>query len=135
MFGGNLGQMKQMMQQMGIDMEEINVEEVTIKTESGEVLKFDNSVDVNKMDAQGETIYQVIGEPTKKSGVSDEQESQENESEEESTSDESSTDGIDINEDDVEIVSLRAGVSGEDARQKLEETNGDLAKAISELDD
>lgn len=135
MFGGNLGQMKQMMQQMGIDMEEIDAEEVTIKTESGELLKFDSSVDVNKMDAQGETIYQVIGEPTQNSNVSDTQESQENEGEEGSTTDESSTDGININEDDVEVVSLRAGVSEEDARQKLEDTNGDLARAISELED
>ena len=135
MFGGNLGQMKQMMQQMGIDMEEIDAEEVTIKTESGELLKFDSSVDVNKMDAQGETIYQVIGEPTQNANVSDTQESQENKGEEGSTTDESSTDGININEDDVEVVSLRAGVSEEDARQKLEDTNGDLARAISELED
>lgn len=133
MFGGNLGQMKQMMKQMGIDMEEIDAEEVTIKTESGEVLRFDNSVDVNKMDAQGETIYQVIGEPTQETEVSDKKESQENESEDQSQVDETSTDGVSINEDDVEIVSLRAGVSEEDARQKLEETNGDLAKAISDL--
>lgn len=135
MFGGNSGQMKQMMKQMGIDMEEIDAEEVTIKTESGEVLRFNNSVDVNKMDAQGETIYQVIGEPTQETEVSDEKESQEDESEDQSQVDETSTDGVSINEDDVEIVSLRAGVSEEDARQKLEETNGDLAKAISDLND
>jgi nascent polypeptide-associated complex subunit alpha len=127
MFGGN---MKQMMQQMGIDMKEIDASEVIIKLESGEELRFENP-DVNKMDAQGQTIHQVMGEPERvEQGRTEEEENEEQTTE---TEDDVGSTEIEITDEDVNIVSLRAGVSEDKAREKLEENDGDLAQSISEL--
>jgi len=38
-----------------------------------------------------------------------------------------------ITDDDVRMVAMQAGVSEEDARSALEETNGDIAEAILKL--
>lgn len=126
MFGGGGGlnprKMKQMMSQMGIDVEDIDAEEVIIRT-ADEDLVFEDA-DVQRMDAQGEQTYQIVGSPeTRPRGES-------SESAVESTE---SGAGSEFSEDDVEIVAARTGVSEEDAREALEET-GDLAAAVQKLE-
>ncbi len=134
MFGGGGGglnprKMKQMMEQMGIDIEEIDAEEVIIRTPD-EDLVFDD-VEVQLMNAQGQQTYQVVGEPESRdrgaggdaggaaAGGADE-------------SEESADEGIP--QDDVELVATRTGASEEDARDALEATDGDLAAAVERLE-
>jgi len=65
MFGGggmNPRKMKQMMKQMGIDVEELDAERVVIETADGDDLVFDDA-QVTKMDAQGQETYQIVGRP------------------------------------------------------------------------
>jgi nascent polypeptide-associated complex subunit alpha len=123
MFGGggmNPRKMEQLMDQMGIDLDELDATEVTITLEDGTELYFD-SPEVTRMDAQGQETYQVVGEPTER-----EADSEEGESPAES--------GTGIPDADVEIVSERAGVPTETAREALEAADGDLAAAIDSLE-
>ena len=64
MFGGGGGmnprKMRQMMDQMGIDVTEIDAEEVIIRTDDTEYVFHD--ADVQRMDAQGQQTYQVVGD-------------------------------------------------------------------------
>lgn len=109
---GNLNprKMKQMMKQMGIDIEEIeNVEEVIIKTKERDLVFRD--VDVTKMDAQGQETYQVVGEP--------EEEKKE----------------VEPDEEDVELVVEQTNATEEEAKEALKETEGDIADAIVKLKD
>ncbi|PTD93502.1 nascent polypeptide-associated complex protein [archaeon SCG-AAA382B04] len=109
---GNLNprKMKQMMKQMGIDIEEVeDVEEVVIKTKKRDLVFQD--ADVTKMNAQGQQTYQVVGEP--------EQEEKE----------------VEPDEEDVELVVQQANASKEEAKKALKETDGDIADAIFKLKD
>jgi nascent polypeptide-associated complex subunit alpha len=97
--------MKKMMKQMGVEMEEIEgVEEVVIKTATKEIVIED--ADVNSIEAQGQKTYQVVGESTERSRV---------------------------DEEDVSLVAEQAGVDEDEARDALEENDGDLAAAIESL--
>jgi nascent polypeptide-associated complex subunit alpha len=127
MFGGggmNPRKMKQMMEQMGIDVDEIDATEVVIKREDGTQLVFADP-DVTKMDARGQETYQVIGEPEERESTGD--------STVESGGDGTGGDAA-IPDSDVEIVAQRAGASEDDAREALEATDGDLAAAIDRLE-
>jgi len=103
----NPKQMKKMMKQMGIEMEEIGAEEVIIRT-SDEELIF-RSPTVSKISARGVETFQVVGEyevvkrPPK------------------------------ISEDDVKLIMEQANVDEETARKALEEAGGDLAEALMKL--
>ena len=129
MFGGGGGmnprKMRQMMDQMGIDVTEIDAEEVIIRTDDIEYVFHD--ADVQRMDAQGQQTYQVVGEPDERprggGGDSDA-------GTDDGTAD---TGGADIADQDVEIVAQRAGVPEAAAREALEET-GDLAAAVQRLE-
>ncbi|SDM71509.1 Nascent polypeptide associated complex NAC [Halogranum gelatinilyticum] len=126
MFGGggmNPRKMKQMMKQMGIDVTELEAEEVIIRT-ADEELVFDGA-QVTRMDAQGQETYQIVGEPTSRPvGAGD---ASAVEAGEESA-------GSDIPDSDIQIVAQRAGVGKDEAREALEAENGDLAAAISRLE-
>jgi len=54
--------LKQMMQQMGIDITEINADSVTITTKDGNQFIFE-APNVTRMAAQGNDTYQVVGNP------------------------------------------------------------------------
>ncbi|ADQ67421.1 nascent polypeptide-associated complex protein [Halogeometricum borinquense DSM 11551] len=131
MFGGggmNPRKMKQMMKQMGIDVTELDAEEVVIKTADEELVFTD--AQVTRMDAQGQETYQIVGQPeSRELGSGDDASAVE-------SADESSDVGGDeeIPESDVELVAQRAGVGKSDAREALEAENGDLAAAISRLE-
>ncbi len=123
MFGGGGGldprKMEQMMNQMGIDMDELDAEEVIIRTAEHDLV-FD-SPDVTKMDARGQETYQVIGSP------------EERERGAAGTDDESASGGG-FDESDVELVATRTGASEDEARSALEDNDGDLAAAVAQLE-
>ncbi|EMA03931.1 nascent polypeptide-associated complex protein [Haloferax mediterranei ATCC 33500] len=115
----NPRKMKQMMKQMGIDVTELDAEEVVIKTADEELVFSD--AQVTRMDAQGQETYQVVGEPeTRELGAGDD------------AADEAAAG--EIPESDIEIVAQRAGVSKDDAREALEAEDGDLAAAIAKFE-
>jgi nascent polypeptide-associated complex subunit alpha len=133
MFGGGGGgmnprKMKQMMEQMGIDFDELDAQEVIIRT-SDEDLVFTDA-DVTRMDAQGQQTYQVVGEPESREagaagGAADAADAD---------TDDEDAGGAEIPDDDVELVAMRADVPEDDAREALEETDGDLAAAVDSLE-
>ncbi|QCJ48060.1 nascent polypeptide-associated complex protein [Haloprofundus sp. MHR1] len=135
MFGGggmNPRKMKQMMKQMGIDVSEIDAEEVIIRTADEELVFSD--AQVTQMDAQGQQTYQIVGEPESRAlGAGD---AGAGGAGAEDTVDVEASDagGEEIPESDVEIVATRAGASKDEAREALEAENGDLAAAISRLE-
>ncbi len=121
MFGGGGGglnprKMEQMMKQMGIDVEDIDAEEVVIRTDEHDLVFTD--AEVTKMDARGQETYQIIGSPEEReAGDADAEDS-----------------GDAIPDDDVEIVAMRTGASEEEARAALEANDGDLAAAVGDLE-
>jgi nascent polypeptide-associated complex subunit alpha len=134
MFGGGGGlnprKMKQMMNQMGIDLEDIDAEEVIIRTAEEELVFHD--ADVQRMDAQGQQTYQIVGEPdTRPRGRGEATEPAEEAEEEGGEAAPGGASGFD--EQDVGIVAQRADVTEEVAREALGET-GDLAAAVQKLE-
>ncbi|WP_049930788.1 nascent polypeptide-associated complex protein [Halosimplex carlsbadense] len=126
--GMNDRKMQQMMKQMGIDMTDLDAEEVIIRTPDEELVFTD--ADVQRMDAQGQQTYTIVGEPEsheRGDGASGDAEP---------LIEESDDDGgaAEIPDEDVELVATRAGASEDDAREALEETDGDLAAAIERLE-
>jgi len=107
--GGNPRQMKRMMKKMGLESNELDAEKVIIET-SEKRLVFDGP-QVIEMDMKGQKTYQVVGEPR-----------------------EEALEGqVLIPEEDIEMVSERAGVSKEEAKKALEEADGEPAEAIINL--
>ncbi|QFU82863.1 nascent polypeptide-associated complex protein [Natronorubrum aibiense] len=124
MFGGGGGlnprKMEQMMKQMGIDVEDIEAEEVIIRTDEYDLV-FDDA-EVTKMDARGQETYQVIGSPEQvESGAG-------------ASAGGDADSGSAIPDEDVELVVTRTGVSEDEAREALEENDGDLAAAVGSLE-
>ncbi|NOZ58577.1 MAG: nascent polypeptide-associated complex protein [Euryarchaeota archaeon] len=103
MFPGKINprQMKKMMKQLGMEMEELPAREVVIKLEDREIV-IENPT-VNVIRAMGQKTYQITGEEREV---------------------------LAIPEEDVKLVAEQAGVSTEEARKALEKTGGDLAEAI-----
>jgi len=120
----NPRKMRQMMDQMGIDVTEIDAEEVIIRTDDIEYVFHD--ADVQRMDAQGQQTYQVVGEPDERPR------GDEDDADADGDGDTDADDGADVADQDVEIVAQRAGVPESEAREALAET-GDLAAAVQRL--
>jgi len=134
MFGGGGGgldprKMQQMMEQMGIEMDEFDAERVDISLAGGDHLVFDDA-EVTKMEARGQSTYMVVGEPNRQSGGAELEAP--GESAEADAGDESAE--PEIPEDDVELVATRTGAGAEAAREALEAEDGDLAAAIARLE-
>ena len=114
----NPRQMRQAMKRMGIEQEELDgVEEVIIRTAAKEYVI--RNASVTAITAQGQKIWQVIGEPivreradAKGAGLGK---------------------ASAISDEDVALVAEKAGVSGEEARKALEECGGEPAEAIIRL--
>ncbi len=106
--GFDSGQMRKMMKQMGIEMNELSdVEEVIIKQSDKELI-FPNA-QVQVIEAEGQKTYQIIGK------------AEERETEAE------------LEEEDIEMVMEEANVDKETATEALEDTDGDIAQAIVNL--
>ena len=102
--GMNPRQMNKMMQKMGIKQDEIEASEVIIKTPEKNIIIKNPSV--TKVDMMGQKTFQIIGEITEESPIS---------------------------EEDINTVSEQANVSKEEAKNMLEKHQGDLAESIVEL--
>ena len=123
----NPRKMEQMMKQMGIDVTELDAEEVIIRTADEELVFRD--AQVTRMDAQGQQTYQVVGSPESH------ERGEGGDGAVEAGADDSSDEAAsEIPADDVEIVAQRAGVGADAAREALEAEDGDLAAAISRLE-
>lgn len=106
MMPGNPRQMKRMMKKMGMKTEEIDAVKVTIETPD-KVLVFDDT-QVVCIDVQGQKTYQIVGTPRE----------------------EMAEGKVAIPDEDIKLVAQHAGVSEDEARAALEETNGEPAEAI-----
>jgi len=100
---------KRMMQRMGLNMNAVeDVEQVIIKTSSKEIVIKEPEVSI--LEVQGQKMFQVAGgQITEKAA-------------------EQKTPAA--AEEDVRLVADQTGKSLEEARKALEESGGDLAKAI-----
>ncbi len=97
----NPKQMKRMMKQMGVEMEEMKAEKVIIETPEGDIVIDEPNVAV--VTAMGQKTYQITGSERVEKGIP---------------------------KADIKLVAEQAKASEEEARGALEETDGDLAKAI-----
>ena len=114
----NPRQMRQAMKRMGIEQEELDgVEEVVIRTADKEYVI--RNAAVTAITAQGQKIWQVIGEPV----VRDRADAKRTEAAKPSS----------IPDEHVLLVAEKAGVSEEEARMALEECGGEPAEAIIRL--
>lgn len=107
--GVNPRQMRMAMQKMGIQQEELDAEEVIIRLKDKEIVI--SNPQVARVNMMGQKTYQVSGEESERSLSS----------------------APEISEDDVKTVAEQAGVSEDEAKQAIEEHNGDLAEAIMSL--
>lgn len=101
----NPRQMERMMKQMGMQMSHIDAEEVVIKTPDKEIVI--SKPQVSKVNMMGQETFQITGEVSERPREG-------------------------ISEEDVEMVAEQAGVSIEEAKAMLEQTE-DIAEAIMKL--
>lgn len=101
---------KRMMQRMGMSMDSIpEVNQVIVKTVTKDIIIDEPEVAILNM--QGQKIYQVMGGRVSEKAVVAEKK-------------------LTIPDEDVQLVAGQTGKSVEEARRALEESSGDLAKAI-----
>lgn len=108
----NPRQMKKMMQQMGMQMDELDADEVIIKMRSGDDIVITDP-NVVKMKVQGQESFQITG----------------------NVSSEGEGDNVivEISDDDIKMVAEQAKVTEAQAKEALEQNQGDLAKTILDL--
>ena len=99
-------QMEKMMKQMGIATENIDATEVVIKTSGKEIII--SEPQVSKIKMGGQETFQIVGKVSERSLEK-------------------------FSSEDVKTVIEQTGISEAEAREVLEETNGDLAEAIMKL--
>tara|TARA_Y100000034_G_C6816797_1_gene367537 strand:+ start:359 stop:688 length:330 start_codon:yes stop_codon:yes gene_type:complete len=104
--GINPKQMEKAMKQLGMKQEEIEADEVVIKCSDKEIVI--RNPQVAKIDMMGKENFQISGDVEER-GLSK------------------------FTEDDVNTVKSQADCSEEEARNALEENDGDIAKSILEL--
>ncbi|MBS3133342.1 nascent polypeptide-associated complex protein [Candidatus Woesearchaeota archaeon] len=102
--GMNPRAVEQAMKKMGIRQVDIPASEVIIKSEGKDIVIANPKV--VKVNVMGQDSFQITGNVEERPAT------------------------VEISEDDVKTVSEQTGVSDEDARKALEESNGDLAAAI-----
>lgn len=118
-------QMRRKMQQQGIEMDQIDAKRVII--EGVEKTLILNQPEVILMKQMGQEIYQIIGEAEEQSSVEINIEDKSEISEEADISYETTTT---ITENDIMLVAAQANVDIEVAKAALEDSEGDIAKAI-----
>lgn len=107
--GFDPSKLQKMMEQMGVQMEELSdAREVVIKLSDKELVIPDPQVHVTEV--KGQKTYQVMGEAQER-GSSPK-----------------------ISDEDIEMVMEKAGVDREEASEALQETGGDIAQAIVNLE-
>lgn len=110
-------QMKRMMKQMGITMDEVEAEQVIIIQKNKKIVI--ENPQVSRVVAMGQKTYQIIGEereepldleagkPSAKTGEE-----------------------LVITDEDIQLVASQTGVTKEEAEKALRKTGGDIAEAI-----
>lgn len=99
---------RRMMQRIGLSMDTLSdVEEVIVRTSTKEIVIENPEVAVLKL--RGQQIFQITGEKIVEKQIKQK---------------------LEIPEEDVRLVADQTGKSMEKARKALEESGGDLAKAI-----
>jgi nascent polypeptide-associated complex subunit alpha len=136
MFGGGGGglnprKMQQMMEQMGIEMDELDANEVVIRTDDADLV-FDDP-DVTLMEARGQSTYQVVGDPEERAPEGA-VELGDDLDEAADANEDGEPDEVSIPEADAAIVAERAGVDEDVARETLRAVDGDLAAAVDRLE-
>jgi len=107
----NSREARRMMQRMGMNMGGMDdVEEVIIRTNTKEIII--EQPQVSTLEMQGQKIFQIIGGKVRESTP------------------ESSGFQFSVSEEDAKLVADQTGKSLEEAKNALEECEGDLAKAI-----
>jgi nascent polypeptide-associated complex subunit alpha len=107
--GMNPRQMQQALKRMGIQQQEVEATEVIIKCPDKEIVISNPSV--SKVNMMGNMTFQVMGQAQERPLATE------------------------IKEEDIKTVAEQAAVSEEEARNALEKSKGDLAKAILYLKD
>ena len=101
-------QAKRYMKRMGVKVEELpNIQQVTIKTNSKEIII--KNPEVTSMEVRGQKLFQIIGGSVIERTLETEEK---------------------ISDEDVQLVANQTGETLDKARKALEETKGDLARAI-----
>jgi nascent polypeptide-associated complex subunit alpha len=104
--GMNPKKMQAMMKQLGINQDDIEgVSRVVIEKEGGNIVI--EPAQVTKINMQGNESWQIVGEAREEDAG--------------------------ISEEDVKLVAEKTGKSEDEAREILEEVNGDIAEAIVRL--
>ena len=116
MFGVNPRDLRRLMKQFGIRMEELRVERVRLELDDGRVLLIEKpqAAMIMRQKAQPPMLY-IVGEPVEVEEKPEEEAAPK------------------FTEEDVMLVAEQAGVPPEEARKALEETGGDIAAAILKL--
>jgi len=107
--GMNPRDMQKAMKRLGIKQEEIDAQEVIIKTRDKEIVI--QNPQVSKVNMMGQDTFQVVGQIQERE-ISSEPE---------------------INEDDIKTVMQQTGATEEKVREAIKENEGDLAKTILSL--
>jgi nascent polypeptide-associated complex subunit alpha len=102
----NPKQIEKAMKRMGIQAQEIDAEEVIIKTAEKTIIITEPQV--SRVNMMGQDTFQVSGEITEKETAK-------------------------FSEEDIKTVIDQTGASEDDVRKALEETQGDLAESILRL--
>ena len=97
--------MQAVMKQLGMDQEEISAERVTIEKTDGNKVIIENP-SVIKITVKGQESFQISGNTTEQTGIS---------------------------ESDIRTVMEKTSSTKEQAKEALENSNGDLAEAILSL--
>jgi nascent polypeptide-associated complex subunit alpha len=100
----NSKQMQQMMKRMGIQQQEIDAEEVIIRTKDKEIVI--KNPQVARVNMMGQKTYQIVGEEEERARE------------------------IEISDEDIATVMEQANCDKKTALAAIKEHNGDLAKAI-----
>src|SRR3989338_6444911 len=98
--------MKQAMKRMAIKQQDIDAEQVIIRTSTKNIII--NNPSVAKVNMMGQESFQISGE----------------------VSEESLSSEHDISEEDIRTVAEQTGKTEEEAEKAIKEANGDLAAAI-----
>ncbi|MBI4149123.1 nascent polypeptide-associated complex protein [Candidatus Woesearchaeota archaeon] len=101
--------MQQLMRKMGVQQNDIEAQEVIIRTADKEIIIHNPSV--AKVSMMGQQTYQVSGQEEVRERSS----------------------APEISEEDVQAVVEQTGADADSARRAIEKHNGDLAEAILEL--
>ena len=107
--GMNPRDVQKAMKKLGIKQEEVDAQEVVIKTSDKEIVI--HNPQVSKVNMMGQETFQVTGDIEERALSSD----------------------AEINEDDIKTVMQQTGVTEEKAREAIESNDQDLAKAIMSL--